>query len=154
MSLGGAGVHLTRGNKNDFAALIAHEMQHALDHNTEGIMLDFDQALAAYGSQQPSDAELESMLETYITDNVETEVRAYERQDAILDHRAYADDGQLSEADINTILGKGLGNYENYEAYYEAVVSQFSSLDTRGYDVDIRVTDGKVDVVLIKEGNS
>ncbi|OQA95341.1 MAG: hypothetical protein BWY25_02471 [Chloroflexi bacterium ADurb.Bin222] len=124
-------------DKAALARIIAHEMQHALDHKqglTPGI--DFEKYLTEVdGKQTLGDSQqLQQDISKMIEQEVATEVRAYERGDSVEYQNAYEDDGTLTAGEVKRIMEK-----KDYQSYYEEWLNDH--LDDYGYEVDLWVDD-------------
>jgi WXG100 family type VII secretion target len=103
-------------SKEDIAGTLAHEMQHALDYHTGKIRKE------------------QEGLEGFYQDRIDSEIRAWERGDAVSNNRAYQDDGHMTGEERQKILNKG------YEIHYENELSK-------------RFPDKEVDLKLDENGN-
>jgi WXG100 family type VII secretion target len=86
-------------SKEELAGTLAHEMQHALDYHTGKI-----------GKEEG--------LEAFYQDRIDSEIRAWERGEAVTENREYQDDGHMTGEERQKILNKG------YESNYEDELSK------------------------------
>lgn len=129
-----------KGSDN-LGGIIAHEMQHALDmklglkdRNPYGdINLYMDDPKA-----------LETFLEKKVSARVGSEVRSFERGDAVADNRTYQDDGITTKTEVENIMYS-----KNYQDHYESELNENPSFSDR-YTVDFWVDpDGNVQATVI-----
>lgn len=114
---------------------LAHEMQHALD-DQKGLM-EFKPFHGSLNDETAVERYLQGDVEKYVA----TEVRAWERGNAVEIDRAYVDDGVISGREAQKILDRG------YEATYEKAINE--SDFGKKYTADVYVDDaGKVRVDL------
>lgn len=128
---------LTGENKgvDTMSDILGHEMQHAIDRK-EGVLLDYS------GHENITDKiELEKFLEDRTETRISSEVRAWERGNAILSDSQYQDDGITSSAErSNILLDKG------YEQIYE---NQLNEEFAGQYTADCWINgDGKLEITL------
>jgi WXG100 family type VII secretion target len=97
--------------KNDQAAVLGHEMQHALDH-FEGKLRQADRSVLQSYRNDPR--QLESYLSEVVQSRVESEVRADARKAAIKNSTSFSDDGVLSHKEAVDIMEHQEDYYENY----------------------------------------
>ncbi len=96
-------------DKVELAAILGHEMQHAVDA-AQGKMPLFPKI-----SGKESEAELETIMADWIDGRVHSEVRSYERQENILVGSAYEDDGILTGGEREDFFK----NHTSYQPDYE-----------------------------------
>jgi len=119
--------------KEDTGSTLAHEMQHTLDRQ-KGLM--HRDAYEGIEHVQDDPKKLEDFLSQRIGERVASEVRAYERGNAVESGKAYADDGVTTGAEARNLLSKG-GNF--YREHYESEMSNFPEINNKyevTYDVD------------------
>ncbi|HEX3050714.1 MAG TPA: hypothetical protein VHP83_08670 [Aggregatilineaceae bacterium] len=141
-----------RGDKNGLAALLGHEMQHAVDH-AGGLMAGPD--LSASALKGKSLAQVQEDVRKAVIQQVETENRAYARGGAIEADKSYTDDGVLTKTEAEKVLHHSLGGqYKNYEAYYEQAIGEMDYFKNNGIEVDVWVdSGGQVQVSLMQQAD-
>jgi hypothetical protein len=124
--------------KEDLAGTLAHELQHMLDTKAGLKPRDYDGMEQVMNDPQA----LERFLEGRIATRVASEVRAYERRDAIIQGKPYVDDGVTSAAEVKAVLSD-MGYADVYNRQLNSD-PQFSERYTVNYWQDshgaIRVT--------------
>ena len=117
-------------------AILAHEMQHAIDREA-GLLQDYS------GFESITDQEqLEEFLEQQTETRIASEVRAYERTENIILGTEYQDDGITSPSEIRRIIVD-----KDYETIYE---NQLNQLLYPNYTVDVYLNEstGELEVNL------
>lgn len=118
------------------AGVLAHEMQHAVERDA-GILLDYS------GYENCSDIDqLERFLEERTETRLGSEIRAFERSEAVENSEIYSDDGIETESERRRIL---FDDYPYAKGYEEDV----EDLLKNQYDVVVGIDGkGKLDINL------
>lgn len=125
-------------SKEDLAALLAHEIQHAYDDEKSGkISLVQKQEINNYFSKTPEEqADIRERLANELEhNNIDSEIRAYERSNSVLDGSDYNDDGVMTANERQSVLDKQLETSRDYEKYYEETFAK--SFPGAEFDVSI-----------------
>lgn len=139
-------------NSDHLAKVIGHELQHALDDQTNTYTGNFSsEDLKNYSNQSPEvqNALCEELANELEQNNIDSEIRAYERMNAISTNESYQDDGINTGAERQAILDTQLNAQNTYESYYEkALGEKFPGLE---FDITIDPS-GEVNVRIIDTG--
>ncbi len=109
-------------SKEELASVLAHEMQHAIDDNT-GLRHDSinTDELAGYFEQSPETQQSirERLANDLETNYLDSEIRAYQRGEAVKNGTEYQDDGVMTRQERQEILDKNINSKMDYEDHYE-----------------------------------
>jgi hypothetical protein len=129
-------------------------MQHAIDDQTNTYVETASEAdLKNYSNLSPEaqkqlSENLANDLEHY---NIDSEVRAYERSEALANHQTYQDDGVNTAAERQAILDKQIDTKYTYETYYEkALADNYPGLE---FDVWLD-SNGEVQVTIMETASA
>lgn len=114
-------------SKEYLASILAHEIQHAYDDESRSnIELIHEGELESYFSKTPEEqADLRERLANELeSNNIDSEIRAYERSNSVLDGSGYDDDGVMTGSERQSVLDKRLDFSQDYEKYYEEALSE------------------------------
>jgi WXG100 family type VII secretion target len=135
-------------SKASLAARLAHEMQHAYDAKTGRMHgLTQESELKSYFDLSPEkQQEARTRLANNLETNIDSEIRAYERADAVTKGQSYQDDGVMTHDERQAVLKRNLDFTVNYEGYYERELGKLYPgtefdvwLDNQG-EVQINIT--------------
>jgi len=126
-------------SEKNLAEVLSHEMQHALDHQNGLVSSTVSpEELKNYLDASPQEQQdMRDRLANDIEGHIDTEIRAYERNDAVADNRGYADDGYMTKLERQNILDTRLYWFTDYEKYYENSLSDL----TPGLEYDVWLDD-------------
>lgn len=142
---------LSRSNsKEDLAEILAHEMQHAIDDKrfpaSETVPFSDEEWDNFFNLPPEKQKEASDWLAQELTRKIDTEVRAYERSEAMENQTGYSDDGTQTREERQAVLDHRLDFSNDYESYYESSLAENSPgkefdvwIDPRGnVHVDIK----------------
>lgn len=117
-----------RKSEISLAAILAHEMQHAIDikmypfPNSDTIKDEDIQNFFDLSSDKQK--EIEDLFSKVVKYQLETEVRAYARTDAVENGTNYFDDGILTKSEAQSILDHNINFKLDYEENYETTFAE------------------------------
>jgi hypothetical protein len=138
-------------NEHLYAHTVAHEMQHAIDFNTDNLdraAIDAFQNLNSESAATMSVDEIETIMENGLTEYVKSEVNSHDLgyeidpEISIYENRLDASDGVYTKKEFDFVI-----NTRDYETLYEDGINEFLQ-ETFGAD-----TSYQADVWVDRNGN-